>query len=151
MIENIIHEESKHKFLKIKNKLLILLPLKRSICKVFHQRISRSVTWICGFCSRWKSSLQSDEMCVLVDNKSRTSTSISIEFDSTGKNLSSLTLLRILLWTFTRALSSFDCSNSLKNPNSSSVQLGISDLLSCSEFSSLDNAEIINNKWITFN
>ena len=67
--------------------------------------------------------------------------SISMELESTGKNLSSLTLFKILLWTFTKAFNSFDCNNSLKNPNSSSVQLGISLLLSCREFSSLDNAE----------
>jgi len=97
---------------------------------------------MCGFCNKWNNSLQSDETCVLVDNRSRTSTSMSIEFESTGKNLSSLTLLRILLWTFTRAFSSLDCSSSLRNPNSSSVQLGISDLFSCSEFSNLDNAGI---------
>jgi len=101
---------------------------------------------MCGFCNKWNSSLQSDETCVLVDNRSRTSTSMSIEFESTGKNLSSLTLLRILLWTCTRAFSSLDCSSSLRNPNSSSVQLGISDLFSCSEFSNLDNAGIKVNR-----
>lgn len=107
-----------------------------------HTELLIVVTWMCGFCSNWNSSLHSGKTCVLVDSKSRTSMSMSIEFDSTGKNLSSLTLLRILLWTFTRAFSSLDCSSSLRNPNSSSVQLGISDLFSCSEFSNLDNAEI---------
>lgn len=99
------------------------------------------VTCMCGFWSKWKSSLQSFETWVFVDNRSKTSMSISIELESTGKNLSSLTLFKILLCTFTKAFNSFDCSNSLKNPNSSSVQLGISFLFSCREFNSLDKAK----------
>lgn len=150
----LLRSESKRIFLKVKKlypdpiyhckrisieSVLLLLPASHSL-----------ITWICGFCSRWKSSLWSTEMCVLVDSRSRTSMSMSIEFDSTGQNLSSLTLLRILLWTFTRAFSSFDCSSSLRNPNSSSVQLGMSDLLSCSEFSNLDSAVTQNEKpWVT--
>lgn len=106
-----------------------------------------TVTCMCGFWSKWKSSLQSFETWVLVDKRSKTSMSISIELESTGKNLSSLTLFKILLCTFTKAFNSFDCNNSLKKPNSSSVQLGISFLFSCREFNSLDKAKRKERQW----
>lgn len=62
-----------------------------------------------------------------------------IDVDSIGKNLSLAPLLMILLCTFTRAWSSFDCSKSLKKPSSSS-DVG-SSFACCSDVSSRDSAK----------
>lgn len=73
------------------------------------------------------SSLQSSLRLILGKMTSNTSKAICMELESMGWNLSSFPLSMILLWTLTRACSSLDCSNPLRNPNSSS-ELGKSCL-----------------------
>ena len=104
-------------------------------------------TWMWGFWRSMKISLHSSLKATLGPTTSRTSKAICIEFERVGWNFSSFPLLIILLWTFTSACSSFDCSKPLRKTNSSS-ELGRTCLASSNETKSRERAEI-NNKYIT--